>query len=272
MKANKYFSGLFCSALISFAVGCSEDAYVPGEPENENSLGLYFGESGMEYIVGASSESTIEIPVFRTKSEEKVTVPLTLSVSADGIFSAPESITFEDGQTEQVIVVSLTMENIEFWKNYTCSVDLPHDSQYTFIYGDKPTSFKIEMTKEDYAPYASGVYNSSFFEQAWPQVLEYSPSLKKYRFSDLWTEGYDLTFQWDGEQKVAVDWSTLATGYVYGDYGMIYVASGMITYDKETKTFTFPWQWLFTMDGSTYQFTGVPADTYVMSETAKTEL
>lgn len=244
MKTLRYLGIL----LMTICLASCEEQYTPGEPENENSWGIYFGQSEIDCIIGADSPASIDLTVLRSKTEGEVTVPLYLDTEDTGLFSAPENITFKDGESEVTVTVSLGQ--MEYNTSYVAYLDLPIDAEYIHLYNPElATSFKLSVTKEDYQTVATGTYTSGFFTiddagtpYSLEAALEYSELLGIYRLKDIYEEDYHITFTWDGG-GTAVPTGRLATGYVHPSYGMYYISCETIYYDSDAKTFSFPWTW-----------------------------
>ena len=91
------------------------------------------------------------------------------------------------------------------------------------------------ILREDYVPFAEGVYVTEFLGASWDDVLEYSPMLDQYRFSE-WIAGYPLTFKWDRSTEtnpgqVLVMSDKYTTGYSHPTYGMV----SAVTTDKDSE-------------------------------------
>lgn len=228
-----------------------------GPAPNPASNGVYFPEQPTSITLGVTQD-TIEVIIARKVASSALTVRLSHSDAYNGFFSAPSSVTFAAGETLKTI--KITVGEVEFIKSYlfSLSVDDPDQIDNPYAVGAALPTLSLSVIKEDFVPYAEGTFTSEFFEDEWPMTLEYSEATNQYRLSDLWVEGYDVLFTWDGSDKVSVKggvfkpastsyFPAVATGYVDPTYGMVWaIFNGENTYDADSKTFTFPITWRVT--------------------------
>jgi hypothetical protein len=123
--------------------------------------------------------------------------------------------------------------------------------------------------RNDYIPYAKGIYTSVFWEDAWEAYIEYSEILGLCRFKDCWFEGYDVTFELNFETKeFKMSEAKAPSGYVHPTYGMVYAAIYMADsgYDPETQTFTFSYDWLISTGAGKWGTFGNYPDTFQITE------
>jgi len=125
--------------------------------------------------------------------------------------------------------------------------------EYTQQYAETDVYPRMELNvvKEDYEPYATGLFSSEFFEEEWEAVLEYSAILDLYRFSSCWMNGYDVTFSWDGGDNIVVNGGeSLPTGFMDSGYGMVNVTPVNAAYNASAKTLMFAYEW--TVSGGSF--------------------
>jgi hypothetical protein len=241
--------------MAFFMTACEEE--IPSRDlspaTNPNSANVYFsGENNFTPVLGIEDDN-FDIIINREKTDEELTVPLTVeAVNADK-FEIPTSVTFAAGEGEKVI--NIKVKDLELMKKYHLSitVDVDQTLPYKEFEEDDALYGRLELIvlKEDFAPYAEGNYSSEFFEETWPATLEYSPATDVYRFKDCWMPGYDVTFKWDGSATVSMigsptgDFIVIPTGYVHLSYGMInaYYYKDDVSYDEASKTFEFWINW-----------------------------
>jgi hypothetical protein len=254
---------LLTIAAMNTFVACEKEIVRDPSPEaSPNSNHVYFPDQVSEAVIGIE-DSSYTIAIAREVSDNALSVALT--ISGDEAFSIPKTVSFDAGDADTTFTLSIG--EIELMKNY--QVILTIDESQTNPY-DSETGIPIlslNVVKEDFVPYAEGLYTCYFLELQWETTLEYSSSTELYRFSDLWYEsanalgeagfsastGYDVLFKWTGTE-VAIQGTLntdgtniyLPTGFALGDYGMVsayYSQADINYYDEATKTFIFPIEW-----------------------------
>lgn len=219
-------------------VACSDDDYSAGAPAPESGEKVYFAASNDNKYVLALDESEITLTLTREDATEEATIPVKLSTGAQGIFSAPSSVTFKAGETEAKYLVTIS-DKMEAFKTYTFQVRVPE--AYTNAYKDQAQvpMFDVTVIKEDYKVIATGVYTDLFwYEDAWEQDLEYSPMKNIYRWPDLFANGTPIYFLFDGKnfQLCNADGVTkdanknplkMATGMIHSTYGPVSITQVM---------------------------------------------
>ena len=116
------------------------------------------------------------------------------------------------------------------------------------------------ILKEDYEPYAVGVYQDPiFYKAAWEQVIEYSALRDTYRMKGVFKDGTDWFFHWNrkyGEDSQEFYWTdetgnavtSFFSGYTHPRYGNVTVNDlygtsadyPFIGYDAEENAFYWP--------------------------------
>ena len=145
---NIYKIFTYLLILPLFALSCNqvtELEYEPGTAELPNSYGVYFPvqEASGSHTYDPEMQRIVSVTVARPadKSSDAITVPYTLTASADGVFQAGE-IKFADGQTETKLDV--TFEKAEVGTNYSFTIVID-DPAYCYVYGSNPTSFNFSV-------------------------------------------------------------------------------------------------------------------------------
>lgn len=244
-----------CFAIVA----CSDDdKYSPGSPTNTNGDNIYFSADNSAALALGTSDNEFTVVVQRAKTTGSQTVPLMVATPHDTIFSVPASVEFAEGEGQKAITVTVSNKMVMF-KKYALSIAIPEE--YTEQYAEQNVFPRYEamVIKEDYQPYATGVYGAGFFGQSWTTVLEYSEILDLYRFSNCWVEGYDVTFKWDGSSEVGLS-GKITTGYVHSTYGMVSATPIECSYDAGKKMFSFLYEW--TVSAGTF---GEDLDTFTMN-------
>ena len=115
-KINKYLFGAFAALLTAGLFSCVEEApeYVPGAPEAAGCNAIYFPtqEASGDHTYDPTMEKKITVTVSRDSLKSasnplpEITVPLKATVSEEGIFVVPETVSFADGQTEATVDIT----------------------------------------------------------------------------------------------------------------------------------------------------------------------
>lgn len=227
------------AAMMAFAACEKEPVYVPGAPTGDND-NVYFSPMNESSVVLASDATEFTVLVSRADSVNALSVPVNAWSSVSGAFTFPATVDFAAGQSTAEYVVKTT-DKMEMFKDYSIRLNVSDEFTHAYDSLDVYPRYAVNVIKEDFKPYANGIYLSGFFNYAaglpeWEQVLEYSAILDQYRFSDLWKVGYGMTFKWDGNSEFTFE-TKYATGWSAG-YGLIYAIPEEAEYDSETKTMT----------------------------------
>lgn len=273
MKKNILF--IAAAAILTFAACEKEPVYVPGNPTGDND-NVYFSEMNAGSVVLAADANQFTVLVSREDSTSALSVPVDAWASVPELFTFPASVEFAAGQSTAEYVVT-TASGIEMFKDY--AVRLSVSDEYTHAYDslDVYPRYAATVVKEDYVPYAEGMYFDLFFTgQGWPITLEYSAILDMYRLADVWAplgtgSTTDLTFSWDGAETVKMSADSYSTGVSYGNYGNVTVVSNDEYYgtipagwvsESAVEGFIFDFKW--TVSAGSFG-TGYP-QLYVMTE------
>ena len=254
---NKYF--LMAVASCCLFTACSDDDdYTPGSPANTSGDNVYFSAENKAAPALGVDESEFTVTIERTNTGSAQSIPLKVATPHDSIFTVPASVDFASGEGEKTITIKTT-DKMRMFKSYALSIVI--SEEYTQQYAETTVYPRIELNviKEDYKPYATGMYNAGFFEESWEATLEYSEILNQYRFASCWMEGYDVLFAWDGAKVVVNGGQKFASGYVHSSYGMVSVTPGSCSYDASSKIFSFVYEW--TVSAGTF---GESLDTFTI--------
>lgn len=132
-------------ATLLFA-GCSDDDTVTvGAEDDPNCYGVYFPSQenigDLEFDPAADPEA--KFIVRRNRDNDAITVPVTITGSEEGIFTATE-IEFDEGQTETEFIVSF--DGTEVGQTYSCEINI-EDPLYASLYSERATGFKFSVTR-----------------------------------------------------------------------------------------------------------------------------
>ena len=260
MKYNRILSAaLTCTAMASLLVGCYEDYDDYSVGAQNKSLHVAFVNDGELRVDKTATDFTLTLVRSTDPAEDHSALEVPIIVNGLGIdFKVPASATFAAGKdtTEIVVALSDTMKlNVPYYFN----ISLPEEYYATYDeYTDNAFMLTTTVTKEDYEKYADATLVDYFWDvtDAGPAErkveIEYSPMLETYRVRSIFVEGYNFFYKWnETDNKVTVvnssakEASKWSTGLTYGSYGAItaYSTETVPTYDAETKTFEFEFEW-----------------------------
>ena len=237
MKALKYI----CLSLVALTVVSCHDIEPVAPTAGPR---VYFSDENESSQVIGLADDTVYVTLVRTgNTKNALQVPVTLA-GTKGIFSGAPSVKFEAGEAESEYAIAIS-DKMEPFTNYKVQVivDEAYTDPYTYEDGDLMPIIDLSIMREDYVPFAEGVYYSDFFGASWEDVMEYSPMLDQYRFSE-WIAGYPMTFKWDrntetNPDQVFVMNDKYTTGYVHPTYGMV----SAVTTDEKSVFGFMPGAW-----------------------------
>ena len=241
MKTMKNILGILLLGLITTVVSsCNDDInYSPGEPSPFAESKVFFSKDNVYDVILGVYDTEVTFFLERTDASSALSVALEADGYDENIFTVPASVEFAAGETKKE--VKIQVKNMEVFTDYSLKkIAIP--SELVNPYKDY-SAISLNVLKEDYVPFAKGMYTSNFFEDQWEMVLEYSEILGLYRFQDLYVEGYDFFFKWDGGETMTMDPVNITTGYVHPTYGMITAKTQATQYDAESQTMAFKYNW-----------------------------
>lgn len=145
-KINKYLFGAFAALLSAGLFSCVEEApeYVAGEPDQAGCYGIYFPtqEASGDHTFDPTMDKVITVTVSRDSLKAaanplpEITVPISYTASAEGIFEVPENVTFADGQQEATFNVTFPKAETAVKYDLSLSID---DKKFASLYNNAPT-------------------------------------------------------------------------------------------------------------------------------------
>lgn len=239
-------------AVAALAACDKSVPYEPGAPMDENGPNVYFSAYNNSDVTLASDATEFEVAVLRDDATAALSVPLKSVCVIDGIFTAPETVEFAAG--EDSVVVKVQVGDVEMFTDYQITLTVPEEYTHAYAVTEVGPTYIANVVKEDYVPYANGLYYDIFWAEAYyEKVLEYSALRDEYRISDPWLTGAtDITFTWDGTEKVVPGSASYATGLYHPSYGGItanVVNAAYVTYpagslmDVDCNVFQFNFGW-----------------------------
>ena len=157
MKKNIYSLFLAIFALAGFtACSDSEDYKWADVPANAQ---VYFSKDLPAQQNISNKTNSFTIPVNRVKTDEAITVPVTLT-SEDNFLSAPSSVAFAAGQATADLVLSYDPEALVYDKFKEATLSIA-DAGYTTPYGATSYTFKAGALSP-YAPIGNGTLTEGY--------------------------------------------------------------------------------------------------------------
>lgn len=144
MKTLKNLLYLFVAA--SLFAGCSDDDTITvGAEDDPNCYDVYFPsqENIADLELDPSEAPEATFIVRRNRDTDAITVPVTITGSEEGLFTAT-AIEFDEGQTETEFTVSF--DGAEVGTTYTCEVNIDNPL-YASLYTERATGFQFSVTR-----------------------------------------------------------------------------------------------------------------------------
>lgn len=214
MKSIKY---LLMSVLAAGALftACSEDkTYDAAGPETGVGIGfpVDFATS-----IKIGTESSVEIPVMRSASDEALTIAL--KSDAPDIFTIPASASFAAGEALTSIEITFDNEDLEYDETYELEIAID-DAQNLSTY--KASAITLEITRP--APWetlgmATLYENILFYEPYKVELQQSSIDKKQFRLVEPYTEGInnpDEEYDPIGEPSEYLEFRILTKGSTLG--------------------------------------------------------
>ena len=248
MRIDKLFViGAMLVGAFAFSACSDDDDYKAGEPAGENNVTfLTYSNPVME-----KTATSFDVVLNRHTTQGTLSVPLEKLIVPEG-WNVPETANFAAGDSLATITVTPAAD-MSLNTDYDFVLRVPES--YTNSYMQKNgevNTYKVEVVKEDYEPFATGTYDETFFAEAqWPVTIEYSPALDVYRIKSMLepmgdVAGYHFYFKWNKETGEKQKFTQCASnggkqtsaqaGFEYGTYGMVSYAWAAGTNDPAKYT------------------------------------
>lgn len=205
----KYAFALVAGALLLSA--CTDEyEYTPSDAYQ----GLYItGEQDTYQFTPADESQSFTVKVVRPQGGAAETYPLT---SDNELFTLPESVTFEAGQTEAEITVTCALEA---GQEEVLVISLPEGTyDETYFSGNFVISVKCDYVWED-----AGVaeYTSPFWEMQKVVSIRHAVGTNMYELVDVFRAGYNLQFTLDDDYNADEIPAVQNCGFTYASYGQV---------------------------------------------------
>ena len=147
-KFLNIFLAIAACSLVLASCQKEQETFTPGDPDVSNCYGVYFPtqDASGAHTYDPEMDKSVEITVARSSSNGSITVPVTVTETADGepvsgMFNVGP-VTFADGQTETTVTV--TFPNINEGVNYGLSLSVD-DPQYASQYKEGAISLDFSV-------------------------------------------------------------------------------------------------------------------------------
>ena len=198
MKLNKIFLMAGIALMGLFATSCGDDDDYSAGAETGKYKVTFAGESQANRTLSIN-DTVFTFNVIRSDATSALTVPLN-KIEVPSCFTLPSSVTFAPGEDTVEVKVKIDTASIKTFYTYNFVISIPEG--YTDQYSSSQTTFprlSFQLVREDYKPYGVVKYKSAFYRSAFNQTVEYSKILGIYRLADLWADGHNLYFKWNGK-------------------------------------------------------------------------
>lgn len=199
MKNIRYTAAGLAALLLA---GCNASDDYPDRSQspaqNPESMQVYFpapAATDLELETDQPTELTVEVARVRTQSA--ATVPITVTQNTDNVFVVPASVEFAAGQetAEIRVVFPDAQTGVEYRLGLAVEGEQYADPYYV---GQPAVYFTVSRLK--WESFATGDYYAAPFEETMNGVELYrAAGTDKFRFFNLYAEGYNFSFEWDGE-------------------------------------------------------------------------
>lgn len=238
MKFNKIYAVLAAVALAGGFASCSDDDNEYSPAAATGNAEVYFDRDETTTINLTDGQTEIPVPVYRVHTDEALTVNIS-SVNPTGIFTVPQSISFEAGSNTTELMVTLDWDQVEGQVDYM--VTLVIDQAQTSPYGLSQITLNAS-----YAPWSEweplstggGNYTSGMFNFGGP--LYFPEIMVRHSLLDEISGSKNDAGEWEHLQYglsgfKTVDDETLYSGFMFDEEGML-----IINRNAKTNAVTIP--------------------------------
>lgn len=219
-KIKNILSATLLLALPLAFSACDDEAEYTPAVEQTNAQ-VFFSNSNPSKINLDATSTSFEVAIARVKTDEAITVPLTLT-GGDGLYTAPSSVSFAQGEATAKIAISYDVEEIvpNVYSDITLSIS---DESLTTPYGMAAYTISVGIPETWTARYLGDYTYTLFFNGVDPGLTLSQSDLyaDRWRISN-WGGGVDFYFTWNQEtNEILVDDQLI--GYNHSSYGPVSV-------------------------------------------------
>ncbi|MCC8072395.1 MAG: hypothetical protein LIO90_11430 [Bacteroidales bacterium] len=211
---------LLPAAMLMLAA-CSDDDdnnWEPGEPEKASCIGVYFSaDAPSSYVLLPTGDKTIEVAIYRQSSSSAVEVPI-ISTGSDERLSIPASVSFAAGQDS----TSFSVDCSALPSQETAQLLVTVPEEYLLEYSSTLYAYGASVIITDWeevngSPVTLTFLNSSYEEAIFNAVeckMYNLGGTNQYRLENVFNSGLDLDFEIiDTDTKGYSEFSPLTNFY-----------------------------------------------------------
>lgn len=232
MKKIFYYITLLSIAILplSFTACGDDDDYKPGSEVSDNCPTVYFANTNdnvvyltpEEAAANVNEYNSVDITVVREDSTGTLTVPVIVDVKSDG-FDIPESVTFDDGDADTVLVVRYK----DAGNGLSATFHLGEEYTNPYKKFDGTTTFNLSVSILEKV--CNVTYDStSRFRYVTNEIYNYKGQ-NKFMWTNFLGSGINVNFQVDPSSGVtfnASDIQSLKGGIKLLDHKLDYYNGG----------------------------------------------
>lgn len=219
MRKIKYFGAI--GFIMLFLIACDQNA-TDGTIYNATNTEVAFNEASANYTFGTDDPEEFEVLLLRANSIGAATIPL-VKEDVSGLFTVPTNVEFADGAYEAAIKVSFDRTKLAVGEDYSIKLNVPENP----IQG-KIRTFTLTINRDyNWQLFATGTFTSGLFG-SWSQELYKAEGFNKYKFPELFAEGYDYKFSVAENGSISLFGGLnsnglydFVTGYIHPTYDMV---------------------------------------------------
>lgn len=223
MKRILYYT--FLAGMILSLVSCQSEPVL--YQFTDGKADVSFRAETAVYSMVPEDGNKIVVDLYRGNTKGSADIAVTITDYTGGVFTPSGDVFhFNDGEAKSSI--EFTYPDIQAFGGETYEIELavydsyqvsPSGIQYCTVQAQRKLTMKS---------LGEGVFDSYFFEAAWPQELLKAEEADYYELPDCYVSGTPMAFSIiDGK----VNWLTTDTGYAYGSYGNIRLGIVDVDYD-----------------------------------------
>lgn len=254
MKINRFLTALSFIVVLTM-VACSDYAdteILSPTVAGDNPSVRFIAENQTSFELEPGDNASFTITVKRSSGSTALNAPLQVDVNTDNSFIVPDKVTFAAGENTADLVIAMSPSAPT---GVPLTLELSFNKDYVNPYLVEYGSYKGEVSLLKWVKYATGTYTAGFFESSWEQDLFRAEGTNKYRFYDLFSEGFNYEFKWEqGKAAVSPGGTPNSSGYLVQESGYVHATYGMVStatdpdpaysnYNVENETFAFDRQW-----------------------------
>ena len=256
MKINKLLI-ILSLAVTTFLVSCEdyEDTVESSPTVSADNASVRFAAENPTQYEFSPLDLGFNLTIKRSSSSSALEVPISIITNTDNSFTIPSSLSFAAGEETAILAIAIDYSNASFATALEIGIKLgdDHTNPYLVEHGEYYATIEIL----NWEKYSTGTFTSALFGP-WTQDLYKLEGEDRYRFFDLYADGYDFNFTWDGGAALSFPdlaedddgyfiWETGASATGFGYFFAALDSSPSYTfYDDASSTFQIEGYWTAT--------------------------